>query len=677
MANDEHLPESGRKTNQHLPIDILLVEQDSREALRVHVALKEASVPGIRLTHADSLGRALKALADRPFGAVLLNLSLPDSSGAKTVDGVVRAAGDVPILALTDHHNEAAGREAIHRGAEDYRIKSVDLYRAMPRIVRDVVERRRLKAANAKLRRSQGDAELLLSKVLSVVEVGVTIVGSDGQLLVVNPTFGEMTGWSVGELAGQNVSQVFADGWPVWKRIVLEDAKRVGGEYQEDGVRMVRKGGHAFKVRLRSAEVSLAHDQTYYVVAYYGTEAKPSKPLPGVIATIPSAAFQSDIRKILGDDGREVSAGRLQIIGLESVRNSLGDRWEKVAERVRRLAQRTIESRLTPDDTFTRTQSGEFLICFGRLSEEEAWLKATSISEEIRRKLLGDVDGEQSTTATLSEEQVERLADVSVDTHRLRVSPSEVAETSDLANLFVAKLKAAAQEIRGQAQMILREMQESAQVHLREVFKKPGQTAPFVVQDFDVKTLLKADHLLHAVEDMSAFLADLDFMTLGKTAEFLHRGISARSPRVVVGVHGTTLTNGHSLEKYLGICEALTQPIRRSIIFKVKEVPKRMAPSQLRAILDRLSPFSSFQMIDLSTGLGRSLELGGTEVRIYSIDYGHAQSTSQGRGSPIQELAERVDQRKAYLLVDRVPKRLDPSTLYRHGVAFVAFDHRR
>ena len=654
-------------------LDVLLVERDDGEALRLRTALTETHGPHIRLSHAASLGDAIAMLSGQQFRAVVLNLSLPDSTGTNAVDGMANVAGDVPVLVLIDHHEEAVGREAVLRGADDYRVKSPDLYRAIPRILEDVVYRRQLKTANARLRRSRGDAELLLSNVLSVVEVGVAIVGANGKLLVANPTLGDMTGWSVGELVGRSVSDMFAEGSLDWSRIADEDAKRHGADYQEDDVRMVRKTGETFAVRLRSAEVNLAQDQIINVVAFYRNHA--NRPV-GAASQSSGASFQDEVRRILGNSAGEVSTGHLQIVGLDAVRSRLGDRWEKLAERVHDLAERTIRARLGPEDTFTRTKDGAFLLCFGRLSEEEAWLKASSIGDEIRQKLLGTLGSEEPMTAELSDEHVERLADVSVDAHRLRVSSAETAEPVDLADLIVGKLKSAAQKIREKAQLILLEMQETSQIYMREALKKSGHTAPFLVQDFDTKTLLQVDHLRHASDDPEAFFADMDFFALGKTAEYLHRSISAHSPRVVVGVHVTTLANGLTLEKYLGICEALALPIRRSIVFNLKGLTLPAAPSWVQAILDRLTPYSSFRMIDLSNGVGRSLELAGTDVPIFSIDYERAHKGGVARRSSIQKLAERIHQRKAYLLADRVPKRLDPAAMYRLGVDLVAFDHR-
>ncbi|MDJ0950855.1 MAG: ATP-binding protein [Alphaproteobacteria bacterium] len=129
---------------QEETIRILLVEDDEDEVLLVAEAIGDAGATDISLDHADRLETALSKLANETFDAVLLDLSLPDTSGIQGVAPVVEAAGKAPVIVCTGLSDERVGQDAIRAGAQDYLIKTPELYRAIPRILRYAVERNRL-----------------------------------------------------------------------------------------------------------------------------------------------------------------------------------------------------------------------------------------------------------------------------------------------------------------------------------------------------------------------------------------------------------------------------------------------------------------------------------------------------------------------------------------------------
>ncbi len=102
-------------------------------------------------------------------------------------------------------------------------------------------------------------------------------------------------------------------------------------------------------------------------------------------------AFEHHLKGIVRSDPQAAPlAGRVNFIGLSKIREKLGDRWERVAERADDITRRAIERRLTAADVYTRYKELHYLIIFAHLPREQAQLKCALIAEEITKRLLGE-----------------------------------------------------------------------------------------------------------------------------------------------------------------------------------------------------------------------------------------------------------------------------------------------
>ena len=64
--------------------------------------------------------RALELLAEAPYDAILLDLSLPDSRGLDTVRAIVAQVPETPVIVLTGTTDIALAKRALHLGVDDY-----------------------------------------------------------------------------------------------------------------------------------------------------------------------------------------------------------------------------------------------------------------------------------------------------------------------------------------------------------------------------------------------------------------------------------------------------------------------------------------------------------------------------------------------------------------------------
>ncbi|MGH7337651.1 MAG: response regulator, partial [Myxococcota bacterium] len=123
---------------------ILLVEDSPPHATVAKYAL---AAGGVRVEHCATLAAALERLADKtgpPLTAVVLDLTLPDSSGVETFDRIA-AAGAPPVVVLSADDDPKQALALIERGAQDYLVKGENSGPAIARAVRGAIERGRLR----------------------------------------------------------------------------------------------------------------------------------------------------------------------------------------------------------------------------------------------------------------------------------------------------------------------------------------------------------------------------------------------------------------------------------------------------------------------------------------------------------------------------------------------------
>ncbi|GBD44559.1 Luminescence regulatory protein LuxO [bacterium HR40] len=126
-----------------MKLEVLLVEDCPEDAALLEAAF--AVEPRLRLEIATTRREAMRRLLERPFAALVLDLNLPDSVGLQTLEGIVAAHPNLPIVVLTGF---AAGDaslaiEALRLGAQDFVPKSEILRTDWWRVVAFARERKR------------------------------------------------------------------------------------------------------------------------------------------------------------------------------------------------------------------------------------------------------------------------------------------------------------------------------------------------------------------------------------------------------------------------------------------------------------------------------------------------------------------------------------------------------
>src|SRR4051794_35535516 len=104
--------------------DVLVVEDEQRIRNMHAVALKEM---GFNPTLAASAEAATRALAERSFDILLLDLNLPGMDGIAFLESIRREHRDMQAIILTGFGDLAAARKAIHLDVVEFLTKPCPL----------------------------------------------------------------------------------------------------------------------------------------------------------------------------------------------------------------------------------------------------------------------------------------------------------------------------------------------------------------------------------------------------------------------------------------------------------------------------------------------------------------------------------------------------------------------
>jgi PAS domain S-box-containing protein len=119
---------------------ILLIEDNPGDAQLVKIHMKDAAFK-YELFIADTFYEALEILNKQEIDIVLLDLSLPDSQGFKTLDKFKESVQNVPFIVLTGVNNEIVGNQAVKAGAQDFLVKGQFNGKLLGRAVRYALQR--------------------------------------------------------------------------------------------------------------------------------------------------------------------------------------------------------------------------------------------------------------------------------------------------------------------------------------------------------------------------------------------------------------------------------------------------------------------------------------------------------------------------------------------------------
>lgn len=156
-------------------IKVLLVEDDPADARLLQENLKDFKGASFEFTHHLLLKDGLSKLSDPEVDVVLLDLSLPDSTGFETFLRASEVAGRIPILVLSGYDDESVALRAVREGAQDYLVKGQVDSNLLGRAICYAIERKR---TQEHIKESLAEKEVLLKEIHHRVKNNLQVICS-------------------------------------------------------------------------------------------------------------------------------------------------------------------------------------------------------------------------------------------------------------------------------------------------------------------------------------------------------------------------------------------------------------------------------------------------------------------------------------------------------------------
>ena len=165
---------------------VLLVE-DGSAAHPIKAQLTGSTNSPLALSHAESLESAVKFIQQQRFDVVLLDLDLPDSTGLETYAVFRRAAGAVPVLAMTNSPNQELAEQVVLCGAQDYIHKGTITGAVLWSRILYSIERAEMIGKMEGLALDVRASEVSRRRTIERNSEAVVVIGQEGDVRFLNP----------------------------------------------------------------------------------------------------------------------------------------------------------------------------------------------------------------------------------------------------------------------------------------------------------------------------------------------------------------------------------------------------------------------------------------------------------------------------------------------------------
>lgn len=163
-------------------IAILLIEDNPGDARLIREMLAEAQGLRVMMQRAGNLAEGLRHVSEGSFDVILLDLSLPDSTGIETFKAVRDRAPNTPVLILTGLDDESIAIRAAREGAQDYLPKGNLGGNLLARAIKYAIER-------SKIEKALRGSEIQYRSTLDSMGDAIHVVDADLRFVLFNKTF--------------------------------------------------------------------------------------------------------------------------------------------------------------------------------------------------------------------------------------------------------------------------------------------------------------------------------------------------------------------------------------------------------------------------------------------------------------------------------------------------------
>ncbi len=125
-------------------INVLHIEDNAAYSRLIQEYLHEEDAAHVNVFNCAKISEALSFIERNPVDVILLDLSLPDSTGIQSVNLIHKRAPDKALVVLTGTNNEETGFKAVQLGAQDFLVKDFCEGGTLLKTIRYAMERQRI-----------------------------------------------------------------------------------------------------------------------------------------------------------------------------------------------------------------------------------------------------------------------------------------------------------------------------------------------------------------------------------------------------------------------------------------------------------------------------------------------------------------------------------------------------
>ncbi|KAA3643692.1 MAG: PAS domain S-box protein [Bacteroidetes bacterium] len=212
-------------------IDVLLIESIESDALVIGELLDSSVFVSYNIFHVSSLKESIAFLSNNTIDIILVDLFLDDSFGIHTFDNLFKQFPNLPFIALTDIDDDAIGRSAVKRGAQDYIVKSILETNLLNRAIFHSIER---KQTEEELRKSEEKYRELFLRSKDAIYMSTV----EGDFIDINPAGLALFGYALDDLRTLKVKDLYVN---ERDRIQLIEELNTKGEVEDYEIVLVKK----------------------------------------------------------------------------------------------------------------------------------------------------------------------------------------------------------------------------------------------------------------------------------------------------------------------------------------------------------------------------------------------------------------------------------------------------
>jgi hypothetical protein len=345
-------------------------------------------------------------------------------------------------------------------------------------------------------------------------------------------------------------------------------------------------------------------------------EAQGGSELRADTSSVATPEFDDRLRALVRAQPATLTGG-VNFVDLAGLKEKLGERWQRVAERADEIARHAIEARLGRTDMYTRFKDLHYVIAFGNSTKDEAQLKCALIAQDISTRLLGDT-GETDSDVILVQTAV-RDSQGNVVMETAPPLPVLAERLFSATNAPASAAPPAATTERGQ------EDQPDPLLDVQIVYRPLWDVRNRVVSTYAYTPAIALPTGRPLIGSAAlppgsdpAIASRFDGMVLQRMLSDLDRLKQAgRQLLLVVPVHFETLATTVRRNEYLKHCAKMPMFARRLVMFEVQNVPDGVAQDRLTDLASGLK--QTGRAVNLRMPLSTTLFRGFKSAGIWGV----------------------------------------------------------